>query len=294
MSFFRSGEVTDSDYRILRDGDRNIIEEGREFVEAIWKECRAFVDQNLPEKARTSYAAAFWELYLAHSLLDAGISLVPRAEREPARHGPDLLARGPTVWLEASAPTSGKGRDAVPEPEFGTVRAVPDDEIILRYRQAISSKLDQLARHKDRGWVRPGDSVVIALSGARIPSARLEMTIPRIVRSVLPFGSESFHVDIDTMEVVDRTFGYRPAVEKRSGATVDVDLFLDEAHSGVSALLASCVDEINRPAVSGSDFVLIHNPLAEHPLPRGWLRVGEEYWVEDDNLHRNVHGAADS
>jgi len=289
MTFFQPGQTRDQNYSSLRDGRREIVVEGREFVEALWSECRGYVDDDLPEKARQAYVAGFWELYLAHSLMSHGIRLVPRSEREPARQGPDLLARDPRVWIEATAPAPGQGANEVPEGVPGEARSVPDDKIILRYRSAIAAKIDQLKMHRDRGWIEDGDATVIALNGSQIPSARAELTIPRVVRSVLPFGHETFHLDIESFEVVGRSFRYRKHVEKSGGAKIEVDVFLDKSSARVSALLASCVDELNRPDVPGGDFVLIHNPKAAHPLPRGWLPVGEEYWVEDDQLHQHVH-----
>jgi hypothetical protein len=68
-----------------------------------------------------------------------------------------------------------------------------------------------------------------------------------------------------------------------------MDVFLDESSADVSALLGSCSDELNRPDVPGADFVLIHNPMAATPLPRGWLPVGHEYWVEGEELHQHIH-----
>lgn len=289
MPFFRPGDSADQVYRILRDGEGEIIARGREFVETIWEECSPFLDTNLAEKAMDSYASAFWELYLTHTLLSDGLNPVRRSDREPAREGPDLLLSLPRVWVEAVAPGPGEGPDAVPEPTVGEARPVPDDQIILRYRSAIASKVEQLREHQARGWVLEDDPVVIAVNGARIPSARLELTIPRIVRSVLPFGHEQFHVNTNTMEIVDHTFQYRAFVQKLQGAEVPVDIFNDDSYSRISAILASCSDEINRPETAGADFVLVHNPNATAPLPRGWLRCGQEFWIEDEALNRVEH-----
>ena len=49
--FFLPGDATDQDYLIVRDGDGEIIGSGRIFVEAIWEECFAFVDVDLPTAA---------------------------------------------------------------------------------------------------------------------------------------------------------------------------------------------------------------------------------------------------
>jgi type I restriction enzyme S subunit len=289
MPFLSPGSASDPDYTNLRDGAGDLISAAREFVESLWEQCHPFVDSDLADKSRQAYAAAFWELYLASALLNHGIRLVPRAKRSPAQQGPDLLAEDPRVWIDATVPSPGDGPDAVMEARPGEARSVPDDQIILRYRNAISAKIDQFARARDHGWIRPGDATVIAINGSRIPSARAEITIPRLVRAVLPFGHETYHVDLNSMTVVDRTFAHREFVSKQRGQAVSVDLFGDRGTSSISAVLASCADDLNRPEIPGSEFVLIHNPFADSPLPRGWFAAGSEFWVEKDQLHHERH-----
>ncbi len=172
---------------------------------------------------------------------------------------------------------------------MGTVFSVPDDQIKLRLRSVIEAKRQRAEEYLERGWVKPDEPFVVAVNAARIPSARLEITIPRIVRCLLPFGHEAFHLDRTSLEVVDRSFAYQPTVTKRSGSPVSTDVFLDPDYSVISAVLYSCCDEINRPTTPGADFLVCRNPCANAPVPSGWLRVGWEYWVEDDKLHRSYH-----
>jgi hypothetical protein len=53
----------------------------------------------------------------------------------------------------------------------------------------------------------------------------------------------------------------------------------------ISALLYAWADEVNRARVPGREFVVLHNPLATNPLPRGTFPFGREYWFEDGQLH---------
>ncbi|MHC5825466.1 MAG: hypothetical protein ACYT04_58860, partial [Nostoc sp.] len=55
-------------------------------------------------------------------------------------------------------------------------------------------------------------------------------------------------------------------------------------YDGISAVLYSCVDVLNRPQEFGDDFVLLHNPLAKNKLERGFIKLGREYWVEKSIL----------
>lgn len=289
MPFFEEGPARDPSYLKLRDEAGELIADGRAFVESLWEECHPYLDNDLVQKAKAAYHPAFWELYVAHTLRRHGVDLVRRSDRQPAVDGPDLLASDPRVWVEAVAPGPGDGPDAVPRAPPGVVSTVPDDQIILRYRSVIRDKAQQIQRHHDRRWIRDDDPVVVAINGGLIPSAWLELTIPRIVRAVFPIGHERYHVGTESMEVVDHSFEYRAFVKKRQGAEVPVDYFTHEESAGVSAVLASCVDEINRPEVAGVGIILVHNPLARVPLPRGWLPCGWEYWVDQEQLHREEH-----
>ena len=240
-AFFANDQALDPHYVALRDGDAPIVQEARAFVEMLWASFSQYLDPDVPARAaRDSYFSCFWELYLAYTLDTIGIKLVPRDEREPARHGPDLLAMQPKVWIEAVAPGRGQGADAVQESSLGGVFSVPDEQIKLRLRSSIEEKRLQLQRYTEHGWVAPGDPVVVAINGKRIPSAQLEITIPRIIRCVIPFGHERFLIDPHNAEVLDRSFAYQPEILKQSGGSVPTDVFLDPQYASISALLYCC------------------------------------------------------
>ncbi len=122
------------------------------------------------------------------------------------------------------------------------------------------------------------------MNGGAIPSASKEIDIPRIVRCVLPFGNEVIEIDIDSLEVLDVHHQYQGASYKESGSPVSTNIFLNSDYDVISAILFSNVDALNYPNYPGNDFVLIHNPIAKNPLPRGFIKLGREYWVENSTL----------
>jgi hypothetical protein len=292
MSFFEPEPAGDPRYAILRSDDLPIIASARSFVESMWQECGAFLDPDLPTRAARGFLPVFWELYVAYTLHSRGIELVPRARRSPARQGPDLLASSGRIWIEATLPTSGKGVDAVPDPPGeGFAWRIPDDQMKLRLRNAIEEKHNRFKEYEARGWVHPADPAVIAIGGAGLTLRHGELTIPRIVRSVLPIGHEQVHLSTESFEVTGHSFEYRATVAKVSGEPIRTDVFLDPAYSRISAILYSGADEINRPPMPGADFTIVRNPLASAPLPPGWLPFVWEYWVEGDLLHRREPAA---
>jgi hypothetical protein len=72
---------------------------------------------------------------------------------------------------------------------------------------------------------------------------------------------------------------------------VRADAFLmSEAFNGVSAVIYSCVDSVNRPSIEGGDFIVVHNPNAVVPISIGELPGIEEYFVEDGEV-RSIAGS---
>jgi hypothetical protein len=286
-TFFDVHSAEDARYAILRDDDLPIVASARQFVDHMWQRCAEFLDSELPARASRGFLPVFWELYVAYTLWSNGVELVPRKRRLPARQGPDLLARFGHVWIEATLPSAGSGPDAVPEPSgAGVAWYLPDDQMKLRLRSAIEEKHTRFLEYERRGWVKPSQPVVIAVGGAALPIRFAELTIPRIVRSVLPIGHEQVHLSTESLEIIGHSFQYQSTVAKLAGSIVRTDVFLDSTYCGISAVLYSGSDEINRPNTPGVDFVLVRNPNAVAPLPHNWLPFAWEYWVDGELLNR--------
>jgi hypothetical protein len=290
--FFSPGDVLDERYQILRDDQLPIVVNGRHFVDSLWAQCQPYLDSDLPLRAQDSFQPCFWELYLAHTLLFHGVDLMPRERRRTRKKGPDLLLNDGVTWVEAVLPTGGEGADAITEPRPGTASWVPHDALKLRLLTAIREKMTKYTRYRETNVLAPRDRYVIAVGGSAIQSARSEQSIPRIVSSVLPFGAEQLHIDTTTLEIVNQSFAYQPSVEKRSGAQVRTTLFQDPVSAPISALLYAWADEINRPDIPGTNFTIVHNPLAVNPVPLGYFPFGTEYWFQHGQLHRKNHSVA--
>jgi hypothetical protein len=91
------------------------------------------------------------------------------------------------------------------------------------------------------------------------------------------------------MKAISAQYSLQASVSKDTGSEVRTDTFLHPDSRHVSAVLYSAADPLNRPAQIGADFVLVHNPHAIAPLPRGFLRCGREYWKEGEQLHSHYH-----
>jgi len=198
-----------------------------------------------------------------------------------------FITAKPDVWIEATAATPGTAADAL---EWGNGR-VPNDRFILRLREAIDKKSFQLAEHARRGYIKAGQATVIAISGALLPYCWSEPLIPRIVSAVLGVGDLVLEFEPTTMVSIGRSLQYRDGVNKLSKATVRTDVFVNDSLSHVSAVLYSRSWWMDHPEIPGAEFVVVHNPHAQTPLPDGWFPLGKEYWLDRSEVRYTIHAA---
>jgi hypothetical protein len=138
---------------------------GRAFIERLWQECAPFVDANATDHARQDMPPVFWELYLAHVLRRAGISIMPQQRTKKTQRGPDLFAKNPDVWIEAVVPTPGTGQDGLKAPQLGKVYDIPIEPFVLRLRTVIAVKAKIINAYIRDGTITQGQATVIAVSG---------------------------------------------------------------------------------------------------------------------------------
>lgn len=206
--------------------------------------------------------------------------------RKSGELGPDFLvkAHGLRIWIEATAPGPGEGNDAVPELQFGVAQQVPEKEILLRLRSAISNKLSAWKEWLKQDIVKDHDAFVIAINGRRMRPGIGDSEPPYIAKAVFPIGPLVVVWDKNTDGIVDSYYDTRVTLNKKSGAEVRTDIFLTKEYREVSAVIYCFADMVNRPANEGDEFRLVHNPMASRPIPKGFLARGREYWIEDSEL----------
>lgn len=289
--FFGLSNATDESYSTLRSSCWSPAVHAREFVCALWEKTEPYLDKYVRTRAGIQFQQAFWEMYLCGVLLEIGLPVTKRTFRRRSDEGPDVQVGHVDGWLEAIAVTPGYGPDAVTESQLGRVRSVPHDAIKLRLTSALAEKARKFDTYCSKQLVLPEEPRVVAINAALVPSARLELDVPRIVAAVFPFGWPAVDIDVSSGKVVDLYYTHQSEVVKSSGAPVPTDTFESDSCSGVSAVLYSSADPLNLPSCKGSEFVLVHNPNATTPLPRGWIARGREYWKEGDLLRCTIHEA---
>jgi len=117
----------------------------------------------------------------------------------------------------------------------------------------------------------------------------VEQHIPYMAKSVLSFGNLVLSIDRDSMKTVDYHYEYRDTIATAKGSPVSTSIFENKEYSGISAVLYSAMNIINRPNIIGVEIYVVHNPIAYNKLPLGIFPLGTEWWVENHNLVRKDH-----
>lgn len=277
--FDKNVGATDPVYIFLRDDYGHKAIELRHYAESLWDKYHPYADRHFLVEIGRDFHARFWEMYLACTFMDNGHAI------SSADRGPDIQINHGTkvIWIEAITPTSGDPSkpDSVPPLRMNVAQAVPDEQIILRYRSAIHKKyLNNYFKYLEDEIVNNDDCYVIALNGCRIPSSRTDFEPPRIIRSVLPFGWQVVTVDTKSPKIVETGYQYRAYLRKASGEKVDTDIFTKSEYQHISAIMFSNIDAANRTPVAGDDFIIVRNPLALKRLPDDFPKLGREYRAE--------------
>jgi hypothetical protein len=188
------------------------------------------------------------------------------------------------VWIEAIAVQHGNGSRAVPRrelPQDGSVSVsyVPDDAVTLRYTAALKEKFEKFGMYARKQIIGSEDVCVIGLSAGELDHRYTELDYPRVLQALFPIGKFAVVIDPKSMRTVREGYQTRERI-----GNVPTTFFTTPEHSMISAVLFSYSDIYNPPAVNGNDFVIVHNPFARNPLPRAWLKLGREYWVENERI----------
>lgn len=268
-------------YNIIRNEKHEpYIVEVRVFMEELWQMYHPYADTHFRQQIKVDFHARFWEMYLTCTFLKRSLPVRSKSS------GPDVLIEDTAqrIWVEAIAPTSGaeENPDRVPDFKYGIATRVPDEQIVLRYRSAISEKFDnKYQEYLASGVVSSLDPYVIAINSCKIAAAIVDSDPPRILKAVFPIGYQQVTVNKQTLEIIDSGFQFRPTVERTSGEQISTELFLNPAYENLSGILFSRASVNHLIKRLGEDFIFIHNPLARNPIPPGFFKFGREYTAQE-------------
>jgi len=128
-------------------------------------------------------------------------------EVECPKPGPDIGIdfNGQKIWIEATTPTNGDPNSAHSIPKIepdGTVYAVPNEKIILRYTNSIDSKIQQYKKWIDKSIVREYDPFVIALNPKIIDFEYADTNPPRLLQTLFAIGTPYISINPQTLDMI--------------------------------------------------------------------------------------------
>ena len=230
-------------------------------------------------------AARVWEAMLYARFKAQQWSVTSAAE------GPDffLETQNGSVQVEAVIATPGDADHSGLSREWqerstGKAYAVPHEQILTRWTNAIANKRTKFLNDVKRDTANEACPFVIAVNSCLLGSEQHDISgAPMAAAAVLPFGPQTLTINVETGETIDSGLQWRESIKKSNNAEVRMDSFLDDQYSCVSAVLGCSslfVDEADRERFAGQPpYIVIHNPKAKHPLPLPWLSASIEYTV---------------
>lgn len=269
----------------------------RTYREEMLRVCNDFTASGLADSKFESELISGDESKFWSSLSEAMVYQRLRHAALPLREnvgiGPDfLLMHGSQrVWVEVICPApSGLPSHWTTVPDL-VGGSVPHTEILLRWTSAIKDKTEALVGSFDgkrKGYlaksvVAKDDIYVIAVNGGRLrhgpfPALHGISQFPYAAEAVFPIGAMQIHISRTTLKSVGQGYELRYSISKHNQSQVSTQAFLDTNSRSVSAVWAL---DLNGGTVIGNieQSAVIHNPLADNPLPHKFFQAEEEYWA---------------
>lgn len=268
-------------YRNLKRAEHACEREMRGALDEMWRVFEPYADPDFVPAFAHDPDARFWELFLGYSLLQDGRTLLSAAERWNADGLPDIcvIDGDRRFWIEAIAPGEGAdGPDQVVRPvpinEGGGLIAAPERQVQLRITGALHTKAEAFRRYTERGRIAVDDVRLVAIGACRF-GAYASDNPPSALKAVFPIGDEYVRVNHENFEIVEAGFETSWTIERANG-DIPRTAFLDDEYRQISGLIWSRagIGNFNRNVRPIS---IIHNPVSEVRMPKGWSAWDREY-----------------
>ena len=269
------GANLDRGFMNLRAAESRIEQQLHDQIEVMWATYEPYADPDFPQGFARDVDGRFWEMYLGCTLIEAGRTLLPVADRQRQGGQPDLcvLDEGRRIWIEAIAPDEGApGPDQIVRPipmnQGGGLVAAPIRQAQLRTSGAFWTKAQKIARYIEQGVIAPEDSRIVAISASRFGVYVAEQPLPLIMTTLFPIGDAYITIDRATGDVVEEGFHAAPLIARERNP-IPRTAFLDERFADVSGVIWSRVG-LGNLSRQVRPITYLHNPLAQVPLPTNW------------------------
>jgi hypothetical protein len=231
--------------------------------------------------------AHIWESMLYRHLQSLGFAFRQGRVTKVRQRGPDfgIVHGGQTIWVEAiTASPEGIPADYLRPPAKGEFKSgtFPHEAILLRWTSALRDKRAKLQSYVADGIIADTEATVIAINGCRLTGGYQDYGItqlPFAVEAVFPVGPLAAPINVKTGRIMGEAAHIpRYSIQKRNGAPVPTDCFLNPDYANVGAILGCGRGHM----LHGLPLSIVHNPLATIRVPEGLLQAGREYTIADE------------
>lgn len=269
------GSNLDLGFENLKAAESPVEQQLRVTLQEMWTHYEPYADPDFRQGFARDVDGRFWEMYLGCTLLEAGRTLLPVADRKREGGQPDLcvLEESRRIWIEAIAPDGGAaGPDRIVRPvpinEGGGLIAAPIRQAQLRSSGAFWTKARKISRYIEQGVIAPEDARIVAISASRFGIYVPEHPLPLIMTTLFPIGEAFLTIDRDTGDVIEEGFHVSPLIHRERNP-IPRSAFLDERFADISGVIWSRVG-LGNLSRQVRPITYVHNPLAQAPLTVNW------------------------
>lgn len=235
-------------YILKKDDNTNVI---YNFIEANLSQYLPYSDPGFEYKLSQDFFAHLWEMNLVLYLLKHHFYVFPKSKSD----GPDIRLRDEKksiINIELVCPNTEKD-DVKPKNYYSSIdinnmkhgivfEKFEPEKIELRIQSVLDTKMKKIKRYISTNKISTSDINIIAVSGARLPFASLNMLFGveiNVLRSILPIGNLYSTIDFDTGNIGNDHFEYKPANINRNRSLVSKTIFDDNGYSCISGIIYS-------------------------------------------------------
>jgi hypothetical protein len=236
--------------------------------------------------------ARVWEAMLYRHLVSLGFQPHSFGMKKSGERGPDfgIVYQEQTIWIEAVTPSpEGIPSNYLKPPKQGEVQFKPIlvEESLLRWTSVLRDKRKKLESDRKRGIIGDKDCTIIAINSCRLYDWKRNdlgsSRFPFAVEAVFPIGPPAFPINPAGQPDGEPANVPRYEIPKPNNSTVPTANFLNPDYANVSALVGCYHKPTLNPDYQKTgkiSLTVVHNPLADVPLPRGFLDPEKEYVAE--------------
>jgi hypothetical protein len=264
--------------------------EVRQYFESLYDslESKNLLDKHFNDDFRNQVPQRWWELFVGNWLLNQPTVTALSAYS----NGPDFKIEldGKSCWIECVAPWPKNKNECINRQlPAQSVAHLNSSDFVLSITDSVAKKSAKFANYLSNKIVGMNDTHIIALS--MTTSRNIDILeandTPILFQSLLGLGQRAIRVPVGSDSVTipfELVQTHRFEIPKKSNAPVQTNSFLTGIHKNVSGILYSIHRYVDCPNPQTTDLLLLHNPTAANPLPRGSLALVKEYFVENDQL----------